>query len=95
MSFDTKTSKPVPAAAAAAPKLSADGLTYTYTLKDGLKYSDGSPLTAKNFEYAFLRGCDPAAAGDYTFVFYIIVGCETYNGMDTKKATKACRDFMA
>ena len=42
MSFDTKTSKPVPAAAAAAPKLSADGLTYTYTLKDGLKYSDGS-----------------------------------------------------
>src|SRR5207247_2353481 len=49
MSFDTKTSKPVPAAAAAAPKLSADGLTYTYTLKDGLKYSDGSPLTAKNF----------------------------------------------
>src|SRR2546425_4741948 len=57
MSLDTKTSKPVPAAAAAAPKLSADGLTYTYTLKDGLKYSDGSPLTAKNFEYAFLRGC--------------------------------------
>ena len=56
MSFDTKTSKPVPAAAAAAPKLSADGLTYTYTLKDGLKYSDGSALTAKNFEYAFLRG---------------------------------------
>src|SRR5216110_1175402 len=89
MSFDTKTSKPVPAAAAAAPKLSADGLTYTYTLKDGLKYSDGSPLTAKNFEYAFLRGCDPAAAGDYAFVFYIIVGCETYNGMDTKKATPA------
>ena len=89
MSFDTKTSKPVPAAAAAAPKLSADGLKYTYTLKDGLKYSDGSPLTAKNFEYAFLRGCDPAAAGDYAFVFYIIVGCEAYNGMDTKKATPA------
>src|SRR5437867_13145036 len=65
MSFDTKTSKHVPAAAAAAPKLPADGLTYTYTLKDGLKYSDGSPLTAKNCEYAFLRGCDPAAAGVY------------------------------
>src|ERR1700704_316476 len=89
MSFDTKTSKPVPAAAAAAPKLSADGLTYTYPLKDGLKYSDGGALTAKNFEYAFLRGCDPAAAGDYAFVFYIIVGCEAYNTMDTKKATPA------
>src|SRR3982074_1642306 len=89
MTFDTKTSKPVPAAAAAAPKLSADGLKYTYTLRDGLKYSDGTALTAKNFEYAFLRGCDPAAAGDYAFVFYIIVGCEAYNGMDTKKATPA------
>ena len=89
MSFDTKTSKPVPAAAAAAPKLSADGLKYTYTLRDGLKYSDGAALTAKNFEYAFLRGCDPAAAGDYAFVFYIIVGCEAYNTMDTKKATPA------
>ena len=89
MSFDTKTSKPVPAAAAAAPKLSADGLKYTYTLKDGLKYSDGAALTAKNFEYAFLRGCDPTAAGDYAFVFYIIVGCEAYNTTDTKKATPA------
>ena len=89
MTFDTKTSKPVPAAAAAAPKLSADGLKYTYTLRDGLKYSDGAALTAKNFEYAFLRGCDPTAAGDYAFVFYIIVGCEAYNTMDTKKATPA------
>ena len=89
MTFDSKTSKPIPAAAAAAPKLSADGLKYTYTLRDGLKYSDGSALTAKNFEYAFLRGCDPTAAGDYAFVFYIIVGCEAYNTMDTKAKTPA------
>jgi oligopeptide transport system substrate-binding protein len=89
MTFDPKTTKPVPAAAAAAPKVSSDGLKYTFTLKDGLKYSDGQALTAKNFEYGFLRGCDPTAAGDYAFVFYIIVGCEAYNTMDTKKATPA------
>ena len=89
MTFDTKTSKPVPAAAVAAPKLSADGLKYTFTLRDGLKYSDGGALTAKNFEYAFLRGCDPALAGAYAFVFYIIVGCEAYNSADTKKLTPA------
>jgi oligopeptide transport system substrate-binding protein len=89
MTFDTKTSKPVPAAAVAAPKLSADGLKYTFTLRDGLKYSDGGALTAKNFEYAFLRGCDPALAGAYAFVFYIIVGCEAYNTADTKKLTPA------
>jgi len=89
MTFDTATSKAIPAAAAAAPTLSADGLKYTYTLRDGLKYSDGAALTAKNFEYAFLRGCDPAAAGDYAFVFYIIVGCEVYNTADTKALTPA------
>jgi oligopeptide transport system substrate-binding protein len=89
MTFDTATSKAVPAAAATAPTLSSDGLKYTYTLRDGLKYSDGAALTAKNFEYSFLRGCDPAAAGDYAFVFYIIVGCEAYNTADTKKLTPA------
>ena len=89
MTFDSKTSKAVPAAAASMPKVSADGLKYTYTLRDGLKYSDGAPLTAKNFEYSFLRGCDPTAAGDYAFVFYIIVGCEAYNTMDASKATPA------
>jgi oligopeptide transport system substrate-binding protein len=89
MTFDAVTTKPVPAAAAGQPKVSADGLKYTFTLKDGLKYSDGQALTAKNFEYGFLRGCDPTAAGDYAFVFYIIVGCEAYNTMDTKAATPA------
>ncbi|HEV8229092.1 MAG TPA: peptide ABC transporter substrate-binding protein [Candidatus Limnocylindria bacterium] len=89
MTFDPKTTKPIPAAAAAAPKVSSDGLKYTYTVKDGLKYSDGAPLTAKNFEYSFLRGCDPNAAGDYAFVLYVVVGCEAWNTMDTKKATPA------
>ncbi len=89
MTFDTATSKAIPGAAAAAPTLSADGLKYTFTLRDGLKYSDGTALTAKNFEYGFLRGCDPAAAGDYAFVLYIVVGCEAYNHLDTKKATPA------
>ncbi|HJW49118.1 MAG TPA: ABC transporter substrate-binding protein, partial [Candidatus Limnocylindria bacterium] len=89
MTFDTATSKAIPGAAAAAPTLSSDGLKYTFTLRDGLKYSDGSALTAKNFEYGFLRGCDPAAAGDYAFVLYIIAGCEAYNHVDTKAATPA------
>jgi oligopeptide transport system substrate-binding protein len=89
MTFDSKTTKPAPAAAAAQPKVSADGLKYTFTLRDGLKYSDGEAMTAKHFEYGFLRGCDPTAAGDYAFVLYIIVGCEAYNHVDTKAATPA------
>ena len=89
MSFDPKTLKPVPGAAKEAPKLSSDGLTYTFTLRDGLKYSDGSPVTAKDFQYGFTRTCDPAVAGEYAFTAYIIVGCEAWNTMDPKKATKA------
>ena len=89
MAFDPKTLKPVPGAAKANPTLSADGLTYTYTLRDGLTYSDGTPVTAKDFAYGFTRTCDPNIAGEYAFTAYIIVGCEAWNSMDTKKATKA------
>jgi oligopeptide transport system substrate-binding protein len=89
MTFDPKTLKPIPGAAKDFPKLSADGLTYTYTLRDGLKYSDGSAVTAKDFAYGFTRTCDPAVAGEYAFTLYVIVGCEAWNTMDTKKATKA------
>jgi oligopeptide transport system substrate-binding protein len=89
MNFDPKTLKPVPGAAKANPALSADGLTYTYTLRDGLKYSDGTAVTAKDFAYGFTRTCDPAVAGEYAFTAYIITGCEAWNTMDTKKATAA------
>jgi oligopeptide transport system substrate-binding protein len=89
MAFDPKTLKPIPGAAKANPALSADGLTYTYTLRDGLTYSDGTPVTAKDFAYGFTRTCDPNIAGEYAFTAYIIVGCEAWNSMDTKKATKA------
>jgi oligopeptide transport system substrate-binding protein len=89
MTFDAVTNKPIPAAAAKAPEVSADGLKYTYTLRDGLKYSDGGALTAQNFEYSWKRACDPTAAGEYAFVVFYVVGCEAYNTMDTKKATPA------
>jgi len=89
MTFDSATTKAIPASAAAQPVWDAAKLTYTYTLKEGLKYSDGTPLTAANFEYAFKRGCDPTQAGDYAFVLYVLVGCEEWNEMDTKKATPA------
>lgn len=45
--------------------VSDDGLTWTFTMKDGLKWSDGSDLTAKDFEYSFKRLADPATAAPY------------------------------
>ncbi|HEY8806449.1 MAG TPA: peptide ABC transporter substrate-binding protein [Candidatus Limnocylindria bacterium] len=89
MALDAKTLKPIPGAAKDQPKVSSDGLSYTYTLRDGLKYSDGSPLTVKDFQFAFTRLCDPNVGGDYAFTGYIIVGCEDYSNTDAKKATPA------
>jgi oligopeptide transport system substrate-binding protein len=85
MTFDVKTGKPIPAAAKDQPKVSADGKSYTYTLRDGLKYSDGKAITANDFKYGWTRLCDPATAGEYAFTGYIVVGCEAWNSMDPKK----------
>jgi len=57
-------------------EMSEDGLTYTFTLKEGLKWSDGSPLTANDFVYAWKRAADPATAADYSYMFNGIAGYE-------------------
>lgn len=58
---------------------SEDGLTYVFTLKDGLKWSDGSELNAKDFEYAWKRAADPATAADYSYMFNSIAGFDDNN----------------
>lgn len=44
---------------------SEDGLTWTFHLRDGLKWSDGSDLTANDFVYSWKRVCDPMVAAPY------------------------------
>ncbi len=44
---------------------SEDGLTWTFHLRDGLKWSDGSDLTANDFVYSWRRVCDPMVAAPY------------------------------
>jgi len=55
-----------------------DATQITFHLRDGLKYSDGSPLTAENFRYAVERTCDPVTAGEYQSILFEIVGCEDF-----------------
>ena len=59
-------------------ELSEDGLTYVFTMRDGLKWSDGTPLTAKDFEYSWKRGANPETAADYSYNFNSIDGYYTY-----------------
>lgn len=46
-------------------EVSEDGLTYTFHLRDGLKWSDGTPLTANDFVYSWKRLADPNTAAPY------------------------------
>ena len=48
--------------------VSADGLTYTATLRDDLKYSDGTKLTAEDFVYTWQRMVDPTTASEYAYL---------------------------
>jgi len=78
-----KNNKPQPEMAASQPQVSSDSLTYTVKLQSGLKWSDGAPLTAKDFVAGIVRTCAPDTAGQYTSFLFNIVGCEKYSG-DTK-----------
>ena len=49
-------------------------VTYTYTLRDGMKWSDGEPVTAADFEFAWNRAASPALSADYNYMFDVIVG---------------------
>lgn len=69
-----KDGKAQPGLAKEAPKVSADGLTYTFTLRDGLKWADGTPLTAKDFVYSYQRTLTPETKAQYSFMLSWIKG---------------------
>ena len=56
--------------------MSDDGLTYTFTLRDDLKWSDGTALVASDFVYAWNRAIAPDTAADYEYMFESIAGYE-------------------
>ncbi|WP_322907464.1 peptide ABC transporter substrate-binding protein [Paenibacillus campi] len=57
-------------AAASAVKVSADQKTYTFTIRDE-KWSDGSPVTAHDFEYAWKRLANPATKAEYSYMLFV------------------------
>lgn len=53
--------------------ISDDGLVYTFKLRDGIQWSDGTPVTAGDFVFAFQRLFDPKTASDYAYLQFPIV----------------------
>ncbi len=54
--------------------VSEDGLTYVFDIREGLKWSDGTDLTAKDFEYSWKRAAADETAADYSYMFDGIAG---------------------
>lgn len=59
--------------------VSEDKLKYTFTLRDDAKWSNGEPVTAHDFEFAWKRVLDPKLASDYAYQLFYIKGAEEYN----------------
>ena len=59
--------------------VSADGMTVTFNLRES-NWSDGSPLTAHDFVYSWLRAMDPVTASEYSWIWHYtnVVGAEDF-----------------
>lgn len=70
--------------------VSKDGTTVTFTLRDDGKWTNGDPVTAKDFEFSWKRTISPELAADYAYQFFGIVGASEYNAC--KSNCDALRD---
>jgi len=69
---------------AASHQISPDGLTYTFTLKDNLKFSDGTPITSQDVIYSINRTLDPATKSEVAFYFDLIKGYDEFQAGKVK-----------
>ena len=90
-----KDNKPIPAAAESSTK-SEDGKKYTFKLRKDAKWSNGDPVTAKDFVYAWQRLLDKNTAAEYAFIAYYIKNAEAINKGEkplTDLGAKAVDDY--
>lgn len=65
-------------AAAAMPTVSEDGKQYTIDIRPGMTFSDGRPITAKDFVYSFSRICNPKTKSPVVGFWTNVKGCKAY-----------------
>ncbi|MGV1755917.1 peptide ABC transporter substrate-binding protein [Rhizobium sp. A22-96] len=78
---------PIPGQAASWT-ISPDQKVYTFKLRDGIKWSDGQPVTAQDFVFAFQRLMDPKTAAQYAYLQYTIHNAEKINKGEIKDLTQ-------
>uniref|UniRef100_UPI00404B3CD9 peptide ABC transporter substrate-binding protein n=1 Tax=Cephaloticoccus sp. TaxID=1985742 RepID=UPI00404B3CD9 len=81
--YDAKTSLPVPAVAESW-EASNDSLTWTFHLRPTARWSNGEPLTAKDFVYSYRRNLSPGLGAEYTTMLFALKnGQAFYDGTVT------------
>ncbi len=75
--YHPETTLPIPGSAHP-PKISEDRRTYTFRIRDEARWSNGDPLTADDFVFAWRRAFEPGTAADYSFFFHLIEGVPEY-----------------
>ena len=75
---DPKDLHPTPGAAQSWD-ISPDNLTYTFHLRPNAKWSNGDPVTAQDFLYAYRRILSPALGSEYSYMLYVAKNAEAYN----------------
>lgn len=60
-------------------KVSDDGLTYTFNLREDMKWTNGEPVTAHDFVFAWTALLDPAFASEYAYFGYVFKNGEKFN----------------
>ena len=60
-------------------EVSEDGLTYTFKLRDDIRWTNGDPVTAEDFAFSWKRALAPETAANYASIVYSIKGGEAYN----------------
>nr|WP_306813084.1 peptide ABC transporter substrate-binding protein [Paenibacillus soyae] len=58
---------------------SEDGKTYTIKLRQDAKWSNGDPVTANDFEFAWKRALNPETASEYAYMLFYLANGEKYN----------------
>ncbi|UXR72171.1 MULTISPECIES: peptide ABC transporter substrate-binding protein [unclassified Staphylococcus] len=71
--------KAQPGVAKGEPKISEDGKTWTVKLREDAKWSNGDPVTAHDFEFAWKRVVDPDTASEYAYIMYDLKNAEEIN----------------
>ena len=73
-------------------EVSEDGTIYTFTLKDDLKWSNGDPLDAHDFEYSWKRAVNWLTAADYSYMFDVIKGYPDVPAEDVDMDEEKCNE---